>query len=87
MTNNVSTIEDIVISLINQEAKDFLATARVENPTSSLSCKLSVLWIMEGIYYELLGECTEISHERDVFVYFSYASKPFYTPKMKIIYI
>lgn len=43
MTNNVSTIEDIVISLINQEAKDFLATACVENPTSSLSCKLSVL--------------------------------------------
>lgn len=42
---------------------------------------------MEGIYYELLGECTEVSCERDLFVYFSHANKPFYTPKMKITYI
>lgn len=33
---------------------------------------------MEGIYYKLLGECTEVSRERDIFVYFSYASKSFY---------
>lgn len=42
---------------------------------------------MEGIYYKLLGECTEVSRERDIFVYFSYASKPFYRKwKLLLLY-